>query len=212
MRFHRTNGTILNLNMSGKRALITGANSGLGAHFARVLAGAHVILAARRFSALEEVASTIHKDGGSCETAQLDVQDQASILSLAPLLSGLDVLVNNAGLVRDAAAIEQSAADWDAVIDTNLKGTFLLTQTAAKAMIAERRGGSIINIASILGVRQAGKVLPYAVSKAGVIQLTKTLALECSTRWQHVWRHVIPLTEVRTGFSDRPLREGGHEG
>ncbi len=168
------------LNLSGKTVFITGASSGLGAHFAAVLAGAgaNVILAARRLGALEEVADKARAHKVDVRTVQLDVTDPASIAAAAPFIAGADILINNAGIVRDAPALEQTEADWDAVLDTNLKGMFLVAQAAAKAMRAAGKPGSIINIASILGLRQAGAVLPYAVSKAGVIQLTKSLALE----------------------------------
>jgi NAD(P)-dependent dehydrogenase (short-subunit alcohol dehydrogenase family) len=167
-------------NLSGKTALVTGASSGLGAHFAKILAsaGAEVVLAARREAALASVAVEIRAAGGRCVTAKLDVTDASSVAALAGKIEQLDILVNNAGITREAAALDQSEADWDDVMDTNLKGMFLMAQAAARAMRAHQRGGSIINIASILGLRQAGGVLSYAVSKAGTIQLTKTLALE----------------------------------
>jgi NAD(P)-dependent dehydrogenase (short-subunit alcohol dehydrogenase family) len=167
-------------SLAGRTALISGASSGLGAHFAHVLAraGADVVLAARRESALREVAESIAAEGGRCATAVLDVTDPKSIGALAGTLATVDILVNNAGLVRAAGALDQSAADWSLVIDTNLKGMFLLAQAAARAMRDRERGGAIINIASILGLRQSGGVISYAVSKAGAIQLTKSLALE----------------------------------
>lgn len=166
--------------LGGKVALVTGASGGLGAHFARVLAaaGAEVIIAARREEAMSQVASSIRKAGGRCATVALDVGDAASIAAIASQIERVDILVNNAGVVRDAPLLDQGEADWDAVIDTNLKGMFLMTQAAARAMRAHGAGGSIINIASILGLRQAGGVLPYAVSKSGAIQMTKTSALE----------------------------------
>ena len=170
----------MNFSLSGKAALVTGASAGLGAHFAKILAqnGARVILAARRLNALDKIASDISAAGCEVSTVALDVTDRQSIADIAGELAGIDILVNNAGVVREKAVLDQTEADWDAVLDTNLKGMFLMAQAAARAMKDSGRGGNIINIASILGFRQGGAVLPYAVSKAGVIQLTKQLALE----------------------------------
>ncbi len=166
--------------LNNKLALVTGASSGLGAHFAEVLAGAgaDVVLAARREDKLAKVAEGIRAAGGRCLTAQLDVADPASVARLAPLLQDIDVLVNNAGLAREVGSLDMPEADWDVVMDTNLKGMFLVAQAAGRAMRAHGRGGSLINIASILGLRQSPGVLAYAVSKAGAIQLTKSMALE----------------------------------
>lgn len=165
--------------LKGKLAFVTGASSGIGAYFAETLAahGAAVILGARRLEALDAVASRIRNAGGSASTLIVDVTSAASRQAMALALGSIDILVNNAGVVRDRPALEQSEADWDEVLDTNLKGMFFVAQAVAQGMRG-RGGGSIINVASILGLRQAGNVLPYAVSKAGVIQLTKSLALE----------------------------------
>jgi len=189
--------------LDGRTALVTGASSGLGAHFARVLAaaGAHVVLAARRTDRLAEVAAQIGDAGESCSTLALNVRDPASIDAAAAAFASLDILVNNAGIAIEAPALEQDEARWDAVVDTNLKGMFLVARAACRAMREHGRGGAIINIASILGLRQAAGVLPYAVSKAGVIQMTKTLALE-------VARYNIRVNAIAPGYIDTGLNTG----
>ena len=187
-------------SLIGKRALITGASSGLGTHFAALLAsqGAAVFIAARRASALEALAATLRAAGAEVTCVPLDVNDPASREAMAQSVGTLDILVNNAGVVSEDLALEQSEANWDTVLDTNLKGMFFVAQTVARAMQA--RGGTIVNIASILGVRQAGGVLPYAVSKAGVIQMTKSLALE----WA---RHGIRVNALAPGYIQTELNQ-----
>ena len=187
-------------SLSGKTVLIPGASSGLGAHFATVLAraGASLILAARRQSALEETAEAARRLGATVTAVPVDVTSSASVAALAPAIAQVDVLVNNAGIVRSAPALAQTEEDWDTVIDTNLKGMFLLAQAAARAMKAHGRGGAIVNIASILGLRQAGGVAPYAISKAGVVQMTKTLALELA-------RYNIRVNALAPGYLDTAL-------
>lgn len=158
---------------------MTGASGGLGLHFAKLLArhGVEVTLAARRQSALDQACGEIAAAGGTAQNILLDVGDATSITDA---LAGrhFDILINNAGVSGAGPAADLSEADWDAVLDTNLKGVFLVAQAVARGMREAGRGGAIVNIASILGHRVAGGVSAYAASKAGVIQLTKALALE----------------------------------
>lgn len=184
--------------LTGKRALVTGASGGLGAHFAALLAaqGAEVLIAARRVKLLEALARSLSANG-SIQCIELDVSDATSRANLAETVGPIDILINNAGIVREHPALHHPEADWDAVVDTNLKGMFYVAQALAPAM-RERGGGTIINIASILGLRQAGGVISYAVSKAGVIQLTKTLALE----WA---RYGIRVNALAPGYVETEL-------
>lgn len=171
-------------DLSGKTALITGASSGLGRHFASCLgsAGATVILASRRRSLLDGITAELKANGISAMSVRMDVTDADSIVSAfneaRAFSGGIDVLVNNAGISSTTAILEQDEAGWDAVLDTNLKGCFMVAKEAARHMKEEDRTGSIINIASIAGLRPAGHVAAYGASKAGLIHLTKSMALE----------------------------------
>ncbi len=184
-----------NIDLSGKRAWVTGAGSGLGRQFALLLArhGAHIVAAGRRAEPLETLAREIVRAAGTCLPCPLDVTDAASVQAAFDRVDGIDILINNAGIVGQAPAMDMTEADWDQVIDTNLKGMFLMAQAAARLMRTQSSGGSIVNIASILGLRQAGGVLAYAVSKAGVVQLTKQLALEFA-------RHGVRVNALAPGY------------
>lgn len=173
------------ISLAGQRALITGASGGLGAHFARVLAqaGASVALGARRQADCAREAQTIRAKGGTAIALSLDVTDRASVEAaldeMGKALGGIDILVNNAGVAATTPLLDTQEAEWDRILDTNLKGAFLVAQAAAKRM---NTGGAIVNIASILGFRVAGGVAPYAAAKAGLVQLTKSMALEWARR------------------------------
>ena len=170
--------------MKDKVALVTGASAGLGAHFARLLAaqGCHVIIAARRIEALEQLRQDIETSGGRATSVKMDVSDAESVAAAFEQFDrdGLvaDIIVNNAGISDGKAALDLTVDDWDRVLDTNLRGVFLVAQAAARRMKQRGEGGSIVNVASILGHRVAGHVSSYAASKAGVVQLTEALALE----------------------------------
>jgi NAD(P)-dependent dehydrogenase (short-subunit alcohol dehydrogenase family) len=169
---------MLTADLSSKRILVTGASSGLGRHFSMVLAaaGAHVIVAARRPEALASLCDEIAASGGSASSVLLDVTDGASVRGAMAQAGPLDVLVNNAGITVSRPVLEITEDDYDLVVDTDQKGAFLVAQEAARTM--RGRGGSIINIASILGLRQAGTATPYAMAKAALLQMTQQLGLE----------------------------------
>ncbi len=170
--------------ITNKHILITGGSSGFGRHFARFLAsnGAKVTLAARRAEALASAVAEINGSGGRGQSVVLDVTAAGKIdlaMEQAEAKFGpIHAVINNAGVTATRPALDQDEPAWDSVVDTNLKGVWLVAQAAARRMIANKVKGSIVNIASILGLRVAGAVAPYAISKAGVIQMTKALALE----------------------------------
>ena len=170
--------------LDDKVALITGAGSGFGRNFAETLAeaGAKTILAARRREKLEETAKSITDNGGEATCIELDVTDAESVrncFSEAENSVGtLDILVNNAGIARGGLVLDSSEDDWDAVVDTNLKGVYLVAQGAAQSMIRAKKPGSIINIASIAGLFGAKGLAVYGAAKSGVVSLTKSMALE----------------------------------
>lgn len=167
-------------SLAGKRALVTGASSGLGSHFARTLsqAGAEVVIAARRLDRLQDLAEEIEAGGHRAIPVALDVGDDAAVQAFFERAGRIDILVNNAGIASASPIMDQTMDDFDAVIATNLRGAFAMATACARHMQGHGIGGSIINIASILGLRQGKQVTPYAISKAGVIQMTRQLALE----------------------------------
>ena len=194
--------------LAGRTALVTGAFSGLGLHFAQVLAahGAKVALAGRRIELGRSVADGI---GAACERPgdvrayAMDVTDAASvagaIAAISAELGAPAIVVNNAGTVARAPSLELSEAAWQGVLDVNLSGVFRVAQASAREMVrAGVTGGTIVNIASILGLRVRAQVAAYAASKAAVVQLTHALALE----WAE---HGIRVNAIAPGYFETEI-------
>jgi NAD(P)-dependent dehydrogenase (short-subunit alcohol dehydrogenase family) len=171
--------------LDGRAALVTGASSGLGRHFAITLAaaGARVAVAARRRDRLCDLVAQITDCGGHAVPVSLDVRDPQSVRDALDVVIGefgaVNILVNNAGITAPKPALEIDEADWNAVIGTNLSGAWRVATQTARHMVRAGQGGTIINIASILGRGGVTRQLSsYAISKAGVVAMTKALALD----------------------------------
>jgi len=199
-------------DMSGKVAMVTGASSGFGVHFAKIIAarGAKVVVAARRVERLEALVAEIKADGGEALAVAMDVTDSASIIAAfdqaEAAFGTVTMLANNAGVAQVSSALKIGEDDWDRMIDTNLKGVWIAGQQAAKRMIAAGVSGSIVNTASILGLRVAFGQSSYSASKAAVIQLTKSMALEWAGKGVRV-NALCPgyfLTEMTAAAFDSP--------
>ncbi len=175
-------------DLTGKIALVTGASSGLGAHFAAVLAeaGAKVVVAARRKEKLDALVAEIENDAGIALAIDMDVTSASSVAAALDQIEShfgrLDILVNNAGTAGSRHCLKEDEANWDAIMDTNLKGAWRVAHAVANRCVEAGRPCSIINIASILGLRVGFGESTYAVSKAAVVQMTKALALELARK------------------------------
>ncbi|MCZ7564184.1 MAG: SDR family oxidoreductase [Burkholderiales bacterium] len=206
----------MELRLDGKTAMVTGASSGLGARFARVLAqaGARVAVAARRVERLAQIAEEIAAAGGTARALAMDVTDVASVragvAAAEEALGPIDVLINNSGVSFTKRIGEVEEDEYDRVMDTNLKGAFFVAQAVGRRMIAARRAGRIINIASAAGLRPLGQISVYGMSKAGVIHMTRSMALE----WG---RHGINVNAVCPGYIETEINrdywatEGGRK-
>ncbi|MBX6376544.1 MAG: SDR family oxidoreductase [Acetobacteraceae bacterium] len=190
-------------SLTGRLALVTGASGVLGAHFARVLhgAGAAVVLAARRVDALAGLVAELGAERAIA--VPLDVTDPASIVAACGAAEArfgrpCDVIVNNAGVAVTKPVLQQTAEDWDAVLDVNLRGCFLVAQEAARRLVAAKRPGAIVNIASVLGERVIAGVAGYTAAKAGLIHLTRQLAVELA-------RYGIRANVLAPGYVATPL-------
>jgi NAD(P)-dependent dehydrogenase (short-subunit alcohol dehydrogenase family) len=194
------------MDLTGKVALVTGASSGLGRHFAMLLAskGATVFAAGRRESALADVCADVARSGGRCHALAMDVTDAASVERgfaqiAATAEAPLSIAVNNAGVAQTKAAVDVTAEDWQSVLAPNLTGAFLVARAAALAM--DDTGGTVVNVASILGERVSKGLAAYATSKAGLIQLTKALALEWAARG-------IRVNALAPGYIETDINRG----
>jgi 3-oxoacyl-[acyl-carrier protein] reductase len=189
--------------MANRIAFVTGASRGIGRACAIALSagGAKVVLAARQLDKLEEVAAEIRAAGGEAFVVPIDLASQDSIkeaFSKASKEFGrVDILINNAGLTRDGLALRMKRDDWDAVIQTNLSGSFFCIQQVLPAMVRER-WGRIVNITSVVGESGNAGQANYAASKAGLIGLTKSLAQELASR-------NITVNAVAPGFVETDM-------
>ncbi len=189
-------------SLEGSVALVTGASGGLGAHFARVLhgAGAKVVLAARRADALAALAAELGPRAAEVPLNVTEGETVAAAFTAAEAAFGApcDIVVNNAGVAVTRPILQQTEEDWDSVLDVNLRGCFLVATEGARRLVAAKRGGSIVNIASIGGLRILQGVAGYTASKAGLVQLTKQLAVELA-------RHSIRVNALCPGYIETPI-------
>ena len=188
-------------SLAGRTALVTGASGVLGGHFARVLAGAgaRVVLAARRAEAL---APLVLELGPAATAVALDVTDAAGIAQTFDTIDAgfgpCDIIVNNAGIAVTRPVLQQTAADWDGVLDVNLRGCFLVATEAARRLVAVGKPGCIVNVASVLGLRIIPGVAGYTAAKAGLLQLTRQLAVELA-------RHRIRVNALAPGYVETSI-------
>lgn len=198
----------LGAKLAGKRILVTGASSGLGENFARLAArcGAKVVIAARRKARLDALAEELARLGSPQVTVvEMDVASEASIdgafAEIDASGDSLDVVINNAGVAGEGAALTLRTQDFDAVMATNVRGVWLVAVQAARRWKQARRVGSIINIASIQGERVMPGITPYSISKAAVVHMTKSLAVE----WA---RYGIRVNAIEPGYIGTEMTDG----
>jgi NAD(P)-dependent dehydrogenase (short-subunit alcohol dehydrogenase family) len=196
------------LSMHGKLVLVTGASSGLGAHFAHVLAnaGAKLVVAARRIDKLDNLVAELKSQGHVAIAVSMDVTDTDSVNraldNCEAELGPVEVLVNNAGVADSKRFVNVDEDSWDYVIETNLKGAWRVAHAVSKRILARGGAGSIVNIASILGLRVSVGESTYATAKAGLVQMTKAMALELGHKGIRV-NALCPgyfRTEINAGY------------
>jgi len=195
----------MKVDLSGQTALVTGASRGLGKSIALALAaaGAKVACVARSLDKLQETADAITAAGGTAAVYACDVTDSASVQKVVDEIiekwEKLHILVNNAGITRDTLIPRMSDEDWDTVINTNLRGTFLFTRAVTRPMM-QSRYGRIINIASVSGLMGNPGQANYSASKAGIIGMTRTVAKELASR-------KITINAVAPGFIETEMTD-----
>ena len=171
-------------SLKGRVALVTGASSGLGVQFAKALAdnGAAVALVARRADRLKSLKDEIEGRGGRAVAIEADVTDHAAVArafdAAEKAFGTVTILVNNAGIAHGGRAVEMPPEEWRKVLSTNLDAVFFWAQEAARRLLAAQKQGAIVNIASVLGLAVSKGAVAYAAAKAGVVQVTKALAVE----------------------------------
>lgn len=174
--------------LEGKVALITGASSGLGEHFAQLLAqhGARVVIAARRVDRLNTLQKKIEQAGGQALAVEMDVSSEqsvdAALNKIKEELGVVSVLINNAGMADSRSFLKLDENSWQTTLDVNLTGAWRVAHRVSQQMVENSVAGCIVNIASILGLRVGFGHSSYAVSKAGIVQLTRSMALELSRK------------------------------
>ncbi|GAB3378705.1 SDR family oxidoreductase [Spongiibacter taiwanensis] len=195
---------VQSLDLSGRVALVTGASSGFGAHFARVLAraGAKVVAGARRTDRLTALVADIAAEGGTAMAVTLDVTESGSVVAafdeIEHRFGVVDIVVNNAGVAAPSKFVRSTEEQWSFVVDTNLRAVWRVSREASARMVAAKRSGSIVNIASILGLQPGLDNSLYATAKAGVVQLTRNSALE-------LWRQNIRVNALCPGYFETEL-------
>jgi NAD(P)-dependent dehydrogenase (short-subunit alcohol dehydrogenase family) len=196
----------MEFDLRGRVAFVTGATSGLGVHFAKTLAkaGAAVAIAGRRADRLSTVRREIEALGGKCASVVLDVTDAVQIPraldDAEAALGPIDVLINNAGMSANGPVTDFTVADFDSVFATNLRGPFLLAQELGRRMIARKKGGRIINIASITAFRVLPGSALYCMSKSALTMMTQCMARE----WA---RYDINVNAICPGFIETELND-----